>query len=84
MNSRRRNTLIAIFTDPAPANIAWVDVRSLLKACGAEMTEGSGSRVRVALNGVKAVLHRPHPEKELSRPMVRSVRELLENAGVTP
>ncbi len=31
---------------------------------GAEITEGRGSRVRVALKGVRAVFHRPHPEKE--------------------
>ena len=28
---------------------------------GAELSEGSGSRVRIALNGVKAIFHRPHP-----------------------
>jgi len=28
---------------------------------GAEVSEGSGSRVRIALNGVKAIFHRPHP-----------------------
>src|SRR5271157_1693948 len=38
--------------------------RSLVLACSAEVTEGQGSRVRVALNGVRAVFHRPHPRKE--------------------
>jgi hypothetical protein len=36
----------------------------MLKAMGAEITEGEGSRVRIALNGVRAVFHRPHPQKE--------------------
>ena len=28
-------------------------------ALGAEISEGNGSRVRIALNGVRAVFHRP-------------------------
>jgi len=36
---------------------------TMLKAAGAEITEGAGSRVRIALNGVRAVFHRPHPQK---------------------
>ena len=46
------------------SNIPWSDVEALFVALGAEVTEGHGSRVRVALNGVRAVFHRPHPEKE--------------------
>lgn len=78
------NTIAAIYTEPAPANVAWDAIESALKNKGAKITEGSGSRVRVALNGVKAVFHRPHPEKEASRSMVRSVRRFLEEAGVMP
>jgi hypothetical protein len=55
-----------------------------LKFLGAEIREGAGSRVLVALNGVRAVLHEPHPEKELSKPAVRAVRDFLRNAGVAP
>ena len=40
----------------------------------AEITEGEGSRVRIALNGVRAVFHRPHPQKETDKGAVRSMR----------
>lgn len=82
MNNKQRRTLEAVFSNPAPANIDWRDIESLLKGLGAKIEEAEGSRVAVLLNGRAAVFHRPHPEKEASRPMVRSVRRFLENAGV--
>lgn len=54
----------------------------MLLATGAEITEGSGSRVRVALNGVRAVFHRPHPQKEIDKGAVVSMRRFLEEAGL--
>jgi hypothetical protein len=60
----------------------WRDIKSLFEALGAEVSEGSGSRVRVALNGVRAVYHRPHPERVTDKGAVRSVRRFLEAAGV--
>lgn len=77
-------TLTKIFTEPVAGNIAWRDIEKMMEHFGAEITEGKGSRVRVALNGIRAVFHRPHPEKETDRGAVKSVREFLENAGVTP
>jgi hypothetical protein len=56
----------------------------MLKAAGAEITEGKGSRVRIALNGLRAVLHRPHPRKETDKGAVGSMRRFLIEAGVTP
>ena len=54
----------------------------MLVATGAEITEGRGSRVRVGLNGVRAVFHRPHPQKETDKGTVVSMRRFLEEAGV--
>ncbi|WP_375408963.1 type II toxin-antitoxin system HicA family toxin [uncultured Methylobacterium sp.] len=84
LSGSRRRTLQAIFAEPVRAGIAWSDVESLLAACGAEITEGSGSRIRVALNGVRAVFHRPHPEKETDKGAVKSVRRFLSEAEVKP
>jgi len=53
-------------------------------ACGGEISEGEGSRIRVALNGVRAVFHRPHPRKETDKGAVRSVRRFLIEAGIKP
>lgn len=84
MNSRQRATLIAVFQEPPRPDIAWADVESLFGALGAEISEGRGSRVRVAHGGARAVFHRPHPEKEIDRGAVRSVRRFLVEAGVAP
>jgi HicA toxin of bacterial toxin-antitoxin, len=84
MNRKQRKTLEAIFTEPTLANIAWRDIESLLRALGATMTQGRGSRVRVLLNGEPAVFHTPHPHKEAVKGAVEDVRRFLENAGITP
>ncbi|MDP1713593.1 MAG: type II toxin-antitoxin system HicA family toxin [Anaerolineales bacterium] len=84
MDSKHRKTLETIFNKPEPANIAWRDVETLFIALGAEISEGNGSRVRVALKDVRAVFHRPHPRKETNKGAVKSVRRFLEAAGVKP
>ena len=84
MGPKHRQTLQAIFEDPVRSNIAWRDIEAMLGAAGAEITEGSGSRVRITLNGVRAVFHRPHPQKETDRGAVKSMRRFLTEAGVTP
>jgi len=84
MNAKHRKTLEAVFTDPVPAAIPWRDIEALLMACGAEISEGQGSHVRVALNGVRATFHRPHPQKETDKGAVKSVRRFLTEAEVTP
>ncbi len=84
MTSKHRKTLQAIFAEPVRANILWSEVENLLAAYGAEISEGRGSRVRIALNGVRAVFHRPHPRKETDRGAVVSMRRFLTEAGVEP
>ena len=84
MNQKHRRTLEAVFEDPVRSNIPWRDIETMLKAAGADISEGAGSRIRVVLNGVRAVFHRPHPKKETDKGAVRSVRRFLTEAGVTP
>jgi hypothetical protein len=84
MNKKQERVLSAVFDEPVRSNIDWRDVEALLIALGAEITQGRGSRVRVALNGVRAVFHEPHPEKEVGKGMVRALREFLTSAGVVP
>lgn len=83
MGKTHRKTLEGIFADPVQSNIHWSDVERMLQALGAEISEGRGSRVRVALRGVRAVFHRPHPQKETDKGAVVSVRRFLTEAGVT-
>jgi hypothetical protein len=84
MSRKHEKTLAALFADPTRANIAWKDVESLLEFLGADVTEGRGSRVRVALNGVRATFHEPHPGKEIGKGMAQSMRDFLRAARVRP
>lgn len=84
MNRKHQRTLEAIFEDPVRSNVVWKDIEAMLENVGAEITEGSGSRVRLALKGIRATFHRPHPRKETSKGALKSMRRFLENAGVKP
>lgn len=84
LRAKHRKTLQAIFEQPVRANVLWSDIEKLLVACGAEISEGRGARVRVALRDVRAVFHRPHPQKETDRGTVMAVRRFLTAAGVEP
>ncbi len=82
MNSRHRKTLEDLYERPERADIAWREIEVLLLTLGAEISEGRGSRVRVALGGVRAVFHRPHPQKETDKGAVKAVRRFLQEAGI--
>ena len=82
MNKKHKRTLVSIFKKPVQTNVVWSDIESLLENLGADISEGSGSRVRIALNGVRAVFHRPHPRRETDIGALVSVRRFLENAGI--
>jgi hypothetical protein len=84
MNKKHEKTLESIFKMPVQAGVLWKDCEKLLIALGAEISEGNGSRVRIALNGVRAVFHRPHPQKEIDKGALVSLRKYLENADIKP
>ena len=84
MNKKQRQTLEKILERPDRSNIPWANIESLFRALGAEISEGSGSRVRVALNDIRAVFHRPHPERVTNKGAVKSVRRFLQEAGGKP
>ena len=84
MNNHQRKPLELIFKDPVSANVLWKDIESLLRALGCEISEGNGSRVRLALDGVRAVFHRPHPNPATDKGAVKSMRKFLTAAGHQP
>ena len=84
MNKKQRQTLKAVFSLPVRSDIKWTSIENLFKALGADVSQGSGSRVRVSLNGVKAVFHEPHPERETDKGAVKAVKEFLMNADINP
>jgi len=82
MNKKQRQILHKIFETPERSDIVWKDIEGLFMALGAEVTKGRGSRVRVAFNDIRAVFHRPHPERVTNKGAVKSVRRFLIEAGV--
>ena len=77
-------TLQAIFTDPVSGSIKWREIEAMLIALGAEMSEGSGSRVRFTIADQTLFLHRPHPSPDTKRWAIRDIREFLMNVGIKP
>lgn len=84
MAAKHQKTLALIFENPIRSDVNWADIIALLQHRGAEITEGKGSRVRIALNGIRAVFHRPHPGKETDKGALKSMRRFLVEAGVKP
>ena len=84
MNAKHRNTLVAIFKDPAPKQLEWKAIEALIIAVGAEVIEERGSRVRFHKDGEIGTFHRPHPKKEAKPYQVRDARDFLTRIGVTP
>jgi len=84
MNKKHRKTLEQIFKKPTQSNIEWKAIESLLISLGAEISEGSGSRVRIVLKGWRGVYHRPHPRKETVKGAVEQLRKDLIKIGVKP
>ncbi|MCS6944869.1 MAG: type II toxin-antitoxin system HicA family toxin [Sutterellaceae bacterium] len=84
MGRRHANTLRTVFHDPPSGNLHWREVESLLRHLGADIESVVGARVRVRLNGVEEVLHRPHHSNVLDISAIKHLREFLARAGMTP
>ena len=84
VSSKNLKTLRAIFETPTRANLRWTDIEKCLATLGAEISEGSGSRVRIKLNGERMTFHRPHPSPDTDKGAVVTLRNFLKNAGYDP
>lgn len=83
--SRHHIQLIrTIFHDPPSGNVHWRDIESLLKHVGASLESLSGARIRVTLNRMEEVVHRPHHSNTLDTRSLVHLRGFLARAGVTP
>ena len=82
MNKKHKKTLDKIIEKPERSDIPWKDIESLIIALGGEISEGKGSRVRIFMNGIRAVFHRPHPKRVTDKGAVKSMRRFLKEAEV--
>ena len=84
MSRRHANLIRSIFHDPPSGNLHWRDIESLLKHVGFALESIPGARIRMRLNHVEGVLHRPHHGHTLEVGSLLHLRALLARAGVTP
>lgn len=84
MSHKHANLLRSIFHDPPSGNVHWRDVESLLRHVGASVEPIGGARVRVKLNRMEDVLHRPHHSNVLDTNALQHLRGFLARSGVTP
>lgn len=84
MSRRHAHFIRTIFHDPPSGNVHWRDVESLLRHVGASVEPIPGARVRVKLNQMEDVLHRPHHSNVLDQRSLLHLRGFLARAGVTP
>jgi hypothetical protein len=82
LNGHHRVTLTGIFTHPAPHNIEWHDVLSLLNHVGtATARHGGGYDVEIGAEHV--TLTRPHGHDVVDDEL-RDLRKFLTRAGLSP
>lgn len=84
MSRHHANLIRTIFHDPPSGNVHWRDIESLLRHVGAELESISGARIRVKLNRMEDVLHRPHHSNTMDTRSLVHLRGFLARAGVTP
>jgi hypothetical protein len=82
LNGHHRKTLAGIFTHPAPHNIEWHDVISLLDNLGTA-TERHGGGYTVAIGAEHMTLVRPHGHDVVDDEL-RHLRAFLTKAGLAP
>lgn len=84
MNSKQAKVLKAIFETPVKANIPWEDIEKLFLALQGEIINQGGSILTIQLNGWVKTFHRPHPQKEAKKWVVREVKKFLIKTGIKP
>jgi len=84
MNMRDQKTLQRIFAKPAPIDIDWADIESMLRGAEVWVQDRSGSRVALVKAGEVMVVCRPHSKPLAVQATVRDVAAFLTVVGVKP
>jgi hypothetical protein len=84
MSRHHANLIRSIFHDPPSGNVHWREIESLLKHVGASLESLSGARIRVTLNRMEEIVHRPHHSNVMDSKSLLHLRAFLARAGVTP
>ncbi len=84
MKHKHKEVLSKLYEVPIRSDIKWDDVVKLFESLGAEILQGSGSRIKILYDESPLFLHRPHPGKWLKKYMVKKVQEFLQEKGIQP
>jgi hypothetical protein len=84
MKRKHQKTLELLFSHPISANIRWSEIEALSLELGAQIGEREGSRILIRLFGERRVFHRPHPSPMTDKGAVASLRDWLNDNGVSP
>lgn len=84
MSRHHAHLIRTLFHDPPSGNVHWREIESLLRHVGATLEPISGARIRMTLNRMEGVLHRPHHGNTLDAKSILHLRGFLARAGVTP
>ena len=82
MNHHHRKILHTLFAHPINANIAMMDVESVLRELGAEISAAHSGKMHVALNGHTANFS--HAKHSLPKEEVMNARKFIETCGIDP
>jgi len=82
--ARQRRTLQKIFSRPAPNDIPWADIESLLRHLGCTIEYRGGSKILILMGKEGHFEHRPHPSKQTPSRTTERIRDFLTRIGVTP
>ena len=83
MDEAERETLMAIFMEPAPS-IEWEAIEELLQSVGCSIVDDDGERVTFERSGAIGSFERPPPRQAAQRYTIRAARDYLTRLGVTP
>ena len=84
MHIQHKKTLKRVFSRPAPGDVPWSDVESMLRAAGVQVKERSGSRIALVKDDEVMVLRRPHQKPIALKATIRDIAAFLKAAGVSP
>jgi len=82
MSAKQKRLLNTILHEPASGNIQWREIESLLHHLGAKIETGHGAKMKVTLNGVETMLHKPHNSNACTKRDLHLLRDYLNEAKI--
>ncbi len=79
---KKQKVLKTIYEQDFHAKILWKEVELFLMGYGVNISKGNGSRIRIYMNGVRAVFHKPFSDIVCDKGSLKSLKSFLKNAGI--